>query len=105
MKFQLIVFYSQAVYFTATFPYIVLTIFFGRGVSLEGAGAGVAYMFKPQVSLGNFFIFIKAYSVLTVLEKEGLKYLANLLWWDFCFKFCWSKCLTGNKYLALFVER
>ena len=41
----------QAVYFTATFPYIVLTIFFGRGVSLEGAGAGVAHMFKPQVSI------------------------------------------------------
>jgi len=43
----------QAVYFTATFPYIVLTIFFGRGVSLEGAGAGIAHMFKPQV---RFFI-------------------------------------------------
>jgi len=43
--------HSQAVYFTATFPYIVLTIFFGRGVSLEGAGAGIAHMFKPQVKL------------------------------------------------------
>lgn len=39
---------GKAVYFTATFPYIVLTIFFGRGVSLEGAGAGIAHMFKPQ---------------------------------------------------------
>lgn len=53
---------GKAVYFTATFPYLVLTIFFGRGVSLEGAGAGVAYMFKPQVSGGNVFIFIKTYS-------------------------------------------
>ncbi|XP_078360308.1 sodium-dependent neutral amino acid transporter B(0)AT1-like isoform X2 [Oculina patagonica] len=41
---------GKAVYFTATFPYIVLTIFFGRGVSLEGAGAGIAHMLKPQFS-------------------------------------------------------
>lgn len=41
---------GKAVYFTATFPYVVLTIFFGRGVSLEGAGAGIAHMFKPQFS-------------------------------------------------------
>lgn len=44
----------KAVYFTATFPYIVLTIFFGRGVSLEGAGAGIAHMLKPQVSFWSF---------------------------------------------------
>ncbi|EDO46589.1 predicted protein [Nematostella vectensis] len=39
---------GKAVYFTATFPYLVLIIFFGRGVTLEGAGPGVAHMFKPQ---------------------------------------------------------
>ena len=37
-------------YFTATFPYLVLIIFFIRGVTLEGAGDGIAHMFKPQVS-------------------------------------------------------
>jgi len=42
-------------------------------VSLEGAGAGVAYMFKPQASGGKVFIFIKTYSVVTVLEKGGFK--------------------------------
>ena len=36
-------------YFTALFPYIVLIIFFIRGVTLEGAGAGVEHMFKPDV--------------------------------------------------------
>ncbi|XP_068710937.1 sodium-dependent neutral amino acid transporter B(0)AT3-like isoform X1 [Montipora foliosa] len=52
---------GKAVYFTATFPYIVLTIFFGRGVSLEGAGAGVAYMFKPQFSkLANPQVWLEA---------------------------------------------
>ena len=39
----------QAVYFTATFPYIVLIIFFGRGISLPGAMDGIAHMFKPEV--------------------------------------------------------
>lgn len=52
---------GKAVYFTATFPYLVLTIFFGRGVSLEGAGAGVAYMFKPQFSkLANPQVWLEA---------------------------------------------
>jgi len=39
---------GKAVYFTALFPYIVLIIFFIRGVTLEGAGAGVEHMFKPD---------------------------------------------------------
>lgn len=52
---------GKAVYFTATFPYIVLTIFFGRGVSLEGAGAGIAHMLKPQFSkLANPQVWLEA---------------------------------------------
>jgi solute carrier family 6 amino acid/orphan transporter-like 15/16/17/18/20 len=38
------------VYFTALFPYVVLTIFFFRGVTLKGAGAGLAHMLYPQVT-------------------------------------------------------
>lgn len=31
------------------FPYIVLTIFFVRGITLDGAGAGLMHMYKPQM--------------------------------------------------------
>ena len=40
----------QAVYFTATFPYVILIILFFVGVTLEGAGNGVKTLFTPDVS-------------------------------------------------------
>ena len=39
------------VYFASTFPYIVLIIFFFRGITLDGAVDGLAHMFTPKVSL------------------------------------------------------
>lgn len=38
----------QAVYFTATFPYVVLTILLVRGLSLDGAAKGITFFFKPR---------------------------------------------------------
>jgi len=35
------------IYFTATFPYIVLICLFFRAVTLEGAGRGLQYLFVP----------------------------------------------------------
>jgi Sodium:neurotransmitter symporter family. len=32
------------------FPYIVLTIFFIRGITLPGAGAGLVHMYTPKVN-------------------------------------------------------
>ena len=41
---------GKVVYFTALFPYIVMTIFFIRGITLKGAGAGLSHMFSPKVN-------------------------------------------------------
>ena len=40
--------FLQAVYFTATFPYLVLTILLVRGVTLPGSIEGIQYFFTPD---------------------------------------------------------
>ncbi|XP_067006264.1 sodium- and chloride-dependent transporter XTRP3 [Anabrus simplex] len=40
---------GKVVYFTSMFPYIVLTIFFVKGMTLKGAGAGLIHMYTPKV--------------------------------------------------------
>ena len=40
----------QVVYFTATFPYVVLLILLIRGALLEGAGEGIKFYIVPDWS-------------------------------------------------------
>ena len=40
--------HGQAVYVTATFPFLILAILFFRGVTLSGAGEGLRYLFIPR---------------------------------------------------------
>ncbi|XP_033647228.1 sodium- and chloride-dependent GABA transporter 2-like [Asterias rubens] len=41
---------GKVVYFTATFPYVVLTIMLIRGLTLEGAANGLLFYLKPDIS-------------------------------------------------------
>lgn len=45
----------QAVYVTSTFPYLVLTIFLIRALTLPGATDGLLYLFTPDVSWSEIF--------------------------------------------------
>jgi Sodium:neurotransmitter symporter family len=38
----------QVAYFTATFPYAMLTVLVVRGTTLEGASQGILYFFTPN---------------------------------------------------------
>ncbi|XP_052060757.1 sodium-dependent neutral amino acid transporter B(0)AT3-like [Mytilus californianus] len=52
---------GKVVYVTATFPYLVLIIFFFRGVTLEGFQHGLEYFFVPDFSrLGDPQVWLEA---------------------------------------------
>ncbi|XP_074842082.1 sodium-dependent neutral amino acid transporter B(0)AT3-like isoform X2 [Carettochelys insculpta] len=42
---------GKAIYVTATFPYLVLTIFLIRGLTLPGATKGLTYLFTPNLNI------------------------------------------------------
>ncbi|XP_067930478.1 creatine transporter-like [Watersipora subatra] len=52
---------GKVVYFTATFPYLVITILLVRGLTLEGAGSGLIYYLKPDITrLSDINVWVDA---------------------------------------------
>lgn len=49
----MVLFLHQAVYITSTLPYVVLTVFLIRGLTLKGSVEGIKFLFTPDVSTAN----------------------------------------------------
>uniref|UniRef100_A0A8C9RAK9 Transporter n=1 Tax=Scleropages formosus TaxID=113540 RepID=A0A8C9RAK9_SCLFO len=92
---------GKVVYFTATFPYLMLVILFGRGVSLPGAWEGIKYYLFPDISKLSspdvwrdagtqvFFSYAVCQGVLTALGSYS-RYNND------CFKDCVALCLLNS---------
>ncbi|XP_054910609.1 sodium- and chloride-dependent betaine transporter-like isoform X2 [Poeciliopsis prolifica] len=92
---------GKVVYFTATFPYLMLFILFIRGVTLPGAVDGLKYYLKPDFSkladpdvwhdAGTqvFFSYAVCQGVLTALGSYN-KYNTN------CYKHCLVLCCVNS---------
>lgn len=75
----------QAVYITSTLPYLVLTIFLVRGLTLKGSVEGIKFLFTPDVSTA---VTQQANLVSIIhIKQNSLNDLENMLihflskWW------------------------
>uniref|UniRef100_A0A452H8Z3 Solute carrier family 6 member 8 n=1 Tax=Gopherus agassizii TaxID=38772 RepID=A0A452H8Z3_9SAUR len=91
---------GKIVYFTATFPYVVLIVLLIRGVLLPGAGAGILYYLKPDwAKLGSPQVWIDAGTQIFFSYAIGLGALTALGSYN---RFN-NDCYNGTSFFAGFV--
>ena len=78
--------YFQVVYFTATFPYVIIFIILVRGVMLQGSAKGIEYFIKPKWELLKepkvdkiIIILCYFYSDILVMTQVSAVHIFNAL--------------------------
>uniref|UniRef100_G3QJ37 Sodium- and chloride-dependent creatine transporter 1 n=1 Tax=Gorilla gorilla gorilla TaxID=9595 RepID=G3QJ37_GORGO len=90
---------GKIVYFTATFPYVVLVVLLVRGVLLPGALDGIIYYLKPDWSkLGSPQVWIDAGTQIFFSYAIGLGALTALGSYNH-----FNNCYNGTSFFAGFV--
>ncbi|XP_063554464.1 sodium- and chloride-dependent creatine transporter 1-like isoform X3 [Gorilla gorilla gorilla] len=91
---------GKIVYFTATFPYVVLVVLLVRGVLLPGTLDGIIYYLKPDWSkLGSPQVWIDAGSQIFFSDAIGLGALTALG----SYNHFNNNCYNGTSFFAGFV--